>query len=63
MTYEAVVLAANGLGAARGASDTDGGDGRASDTDKRGQVRNDDAEEAQEQRGGAGACLYYRSAH
>lgn len=57
-TYEAVVLAADGVGAARAArADTDDGDRGAVQADDSGDVLDDDPKEAQDRGGRLGARL------
>lgn len=57
-TYEAVVLAADGVGAARVAcTDTYDGDRGAAEADDSGDVLDDDPEEAQDRGGRLGARL------
>ena len=46
--YHSVVLAANGVGAARVSSKTNDGDGGASQTDEGSHILNDDAQQAEE---------------
>jgi hypothetical protein len=59
MTYMAVVLAADGVGRARGTTHTNHGDGRASESDEGGHILHDDAEQSEERscRGVAGLQL------
>ena len=56
-TYDSVILAANGGGAAGVSANTDDGDGRATQTDEGSDVREDDTKQAENGRNGIGAGL------
>lgn len=59
MTYHRVVLAADRVGRALGAAgDANDGDGRAVDAEEDGEVREDDAQQAQEETARSGARLW-----
>ena len=59
-TYDSVVLAADRVGAARVSSNTDDGDGRATQTDKGSDVRENDTKQAEKGRNGIRAGLEKR---